>query len=73
LPHLARPTVRRADDCCWVDEMTRRNLELIEPLRDWCFFWDWDPVIHQVRWMTAWDTTDEDIESFAAGVRVLAG
>ncbi len=33
LPHLARPAVRRADDCCWVDEMTRRNLELVEPLR----------------------------------------
>ncbi|MBA2291434.1 MAG: DNA mismatch repair protein MutS [Gemmatimonadales bacterium] len=33
LPQLARPTVRRADDCCWVDEMTRRNLELVEPLR----------------------------------------
>jgi threonine aldolase len=46
--------------------------DLIEPLRAWCFFWDWDPTINQVRWMTAWDTTDEDIESFAAGVRSLA-
>ncbi len=33
LPHLGRPTVRRPDDLCWVDEMTRRNLELVEPLR----------------------------------------
>lgn len=33
LPHLARPRVRRSDDLCWVDEMTRRNLELVEPLR----------------------------------------
>ncbi len=33
LPHLNRPAVRRADDCLWLDEMTRRNLELIEPLR----------------------------------------
>ncbi|MEP1125744.1 MAG: beta-eliminating lyase-related protein [Ilumatobacter sp.] len=47
--------------------------DLIEPLREWCFFWDWDPTVHQVRWMTAWDTTDEDIESFAAGVRALVG
>ena len=23
----------------------------------WCFFWDWDAARHQVRWMTAWDTT----------------
>jgi DNA mismatch repair protein MutS len=33
LPHLARPTVRRSDRLLWVDEMTRRNLELVEPLR----------------------------------------
>jgi DNA mismatch repair protein MutS len=33
LPHLARPRVRRSDAHLWVDEMTRRNLELVEPLR----------------------------------------
>ena len=33
LPHLARPVVRRSDAFLWLDEMTRRNLELIEPLR----------------------------------------
>ncbi len=33
LPHLARPFVRRADRFLWLDEMTRRNLELVEPLR----------------------------------------
>ena len=33
LPHLTRPIVRRSDAFLWVDEMTRRNLELIEPLR----------------------------------------
>jgi DNA mismatch repair protein MutS len=33
LPHLNRPAVRRGDDCLWLDEMTRRNLELAEPLR----------------------------------------
>ena len=42
--------------------------ELIEPLRDWCFFWDWDVGRHQVRWMTAWDTTLDDVATFAAGV-----
>ena len=41
---------------------------LIEPLRAWCFFWDWDVARHQVRWMTAWDTTPEDVATFAAGV-----
>ena len=33
LPHLARPFVRRADAFLWLDDMTRRNLELVEPLR----------------------------------------
>ncbi len=33
LPHLLRPTVRRPDHYLWLDEMTRRNLELVEPLR----------------------------------------
>lgn len=43
--------------------------EVIRPLQDWCFFWDWDVSRNQVRWMTAWDTTAEDVDRFAAGVR----
>lgn len=43
----------------------------VAPLRDWCFFWDWDASVNQVRWMTAWDTTTRDVERFAAGVRTL--
>jgi threonine aldolase len=42
--------------------------DAIGPLRDWCFFWDWDVSRHQVRWMTAWDTTPEDVATFSAGV-----
>ncbi len=42
-----------------------------ERLRDWSFFYDWDPSRDQVRWMTAWDTTDRDIEVFVAGIRHL--
>ncbi len=45
--------------------------DAIEPLREWCFFWDWDITRDQVRWMTAWDTTEDDVERFAAGVRHL--
>ena len=33
LPHLSRPVVRRSEAFLWIDEMTRRNLELVEPLR----------------------------------------
>ncbi|NCX18084.1 MAG: hypothetical protein EBX15_04925 [Acidimicrobiia bacterium] len=34
----------------------------------WSFFWDWDPAAHQVRWMTAWDVSGDDVARFAAGV-----
>ncbi|MGB0114464.1 MAG: beta-eliminating lyase-related protein [Ilumatobacteraceae bacterium] len=43
--------------------------EVIEPLRAWSFFWDWDTSTHQVRWMTSWNTTSADIETFVSGVR----
>ncbi|HET8712822.1 MAG TPA: DNA mismatch repair protein MutS [Gemmatimonadales bacterium] len=33
LPHLAHPTILRRGDVLPLDEMTRRNLELVEPLR----------------------------------------
>jgi threonine aldolase len=45
--------------------------EAIEPLRAWCPFYDWDVATDQVRWMTSFDTTEDDIERFAAGVRAV--
>ena len=33
LPHLVRPVIRRSEEFLWLDEMTRRNLELVEPIR----------------------------------------
>jgi DNA mismatch repair protein MutS len=33
LPQLARPVARRSGEAMLLDEMTRRNLELVEPLR----------------------------------------
>lgn len=45
--------------------------EAIGPLSEWCFFWDWDVSRNQVRWMTAWDTTQDDVDRFVAGVRHL--
>ncbi len=47
--------------------------ELIKPLQEWSFFWDWDPSINQVRWMTGWDTTSDDVAAFTTGVRHLTG
>jgi len=49
----------------------RLRPEAIEPLREWCFFWDWDPSRHQVRWMTAWDTTEADVDRFAEGLSII--
>ena len=43
---------------------------IIKPLSEWCMFWDWDESISQVRWMTAWDTTEADVDAFAHGVKV---
>jgi threonine aldolase len=43
----------------------------IEALRAWSFFWDWDVARDQVRWMTAWDTTAEDLDRFVAGVSTV--
>jgi threonine aldolase len=43
----------------------------IEALQQWSFFWDWDVHTDQVRWMSAWDTTPDDVECFLAGVRAV--
>jgi threonine aldolase len=43
----------------------------IAPLQAWSFFWDWDVASRQVRWMTAWDTTSDDVRRFAAGVAAI--
>ena len=42
---------------------------IADALRATSFFWPWDPATQRVRWMTAWDTTDEDIAVFSAAVR----
>ncbi len=47
--------------------------EMATRLQAWCPFYDWDVHTGQVRWMTAWDTTPDDVARFAAGVRASAG
>ncbi len=34
-------------------------------------FYDWNPATGEVRWMCAWDTTEGDVDRFAASVRKL--
>lgn len=41
----------------------------IAPLQEVARFYVWDEAIHQVRWMCAWDTTADDVDTFAAAVR----
>lgn len=41
----------------------------IPRLQERSFFWMWDEAAHEVRWMTAFDTTDADIDAFAGLLR----
>ena len=36
-------------------------------------FYEWDPSAHVVRWMTAFDTTETDVDAFVADVHQTAG
>ncbi|ASB50677.1 threonine aldolase family protein [Alkalitalea saponilacus] len=44
----------------------------IETLKEQYFFYTWDENRSEVRWMTAFDTTDEDIEGFTKLLREIA-
>ena len=37
-------------------------------LQAWSFFWEWDHATTEVRWMTSWQTTAEDVDRFVTGV-----
>jgi threonine aldolase len=41
----------------------------IATLQERFFFYEWNEAIDEVRWMTAWDTTEADVDAFAAEVR----
>lgn len=45
---------------------------IAELQREWHFY-VWDEADAVVRWMTAFDTTEEDVDLFAASVRAVAG
>ena len=47
--------------------------ESIAPLQARSFFWPWDESIHEVRWMTSFDTTAADIDAFASLLRDQLG
>ena len=43
--------------------------DVIDQLQAWSPFYTWDPSINQVRWMTSFDTTVEDVDRLTAGVK----
>src|SRR6185312_16355214 len=40
--------------------------EVADRIRERVRFYDWDRARCEVRWMTAWDTTPEDVDRFVA-------
>jgi threonine aldolase len=42
-------------------------------LREQFRFYDWNPATGEVRWMTAWDTTEADVDAFAAAIKAEVG
>ncbi|MDR1880003.1 MAG: threonine aldolase, partial [Tannerellaceae bacterium] len=45
--------------------------EVAEALAKHYFFYYWNEAIHEVRLVTSWDTTDEDLENLVRLVRAL--
>jgi threonine aldolase len=45
--------------------------EIIEPLRERFFFYMWNDAKNEVRWMTSFDTTEEDICGFTDLIKQL--
>lgn len=45
--------------------------EIIEPLREQFFFYMWDEIKSEVRWMTSFDTTEEEIHGFVQLIKKL--
>lgn len=39
-----------------------------EKLRERWFFYDWDELRGEVRWMCSWDTTEADVDAFGADI-----
>src|SRR3954471_9024682 len=47
--------------------------EVTERLQERWHFYVWDERSGEVRWMCSWDTTEEDVDAFAADVRSAVG
>jgi threonine aldolase len=43
--------------------------EVADRIRERVRFYDWDRARGEVRWMTAWDTTEDDVDHFVTVIR----
>ncbi|WP_353118116.1 beta-eliminating lyase-related protein [Nitratidesulfovibrio sp.] len=66
LPHV---TITRPVEANAV--FARLSPEHIAKLQQDFYFYEWDPVLHEVRWMTSFDTTEEDVREFTDAVKAL--
>jgi threonine aldolase len=46
--------------------------EVAERVRERWFFYTWDEATGEVRWMCSWDTTEADVDAFAADIAAAA-
>lgn len=44
---------------------------ILKELQSEYFFYEWDHELSEVRWMTSWDTTEDDIRGFVATIKRL--
>lgn len=47
--------------------------KIIEPLQEKYFFYVWNDKTNEVRWMTSFDTTEEEIAGFTETIKALMG
>lgn len=66
LPHV---TITRPVEANAV--FARLSPEHIAALQKDFYFYEWDPVLHEVRWMTSFDTTEAEVMEFATAIRSL--
>ena len=78
---IAEPTETLVD-MIWNSTRTYRDAVALEffgatttyeRLRESFRFYDWDAAAREVRWMTSFDTTEDDIDTFVAAIRAELG
>jgi threonine aldolase len=67
----AIPGVRITQDVAANEVFAQLPREWIAPLQERWHFYTWDEPHDEVRWVTSWDTTAEDVAGFVSAIREL--